>query len=213
MLNYLINNKKRGLRVVFTILALFFTFSKYLTPDTPIGDTEYWYSTFFFLTGIFLFNASGWIMDFINIKKWNKFDLYCSGLTMYLSIALVLQLIPYWIRTINGVTVGFLLMDLLTGLAYSIGVTVAIIFLKIKIIPRQEDVQKFIWINTILADGMNDKVLNPCYLMKHKCYKILQENKDNTKLRKDIFFLLDKLDEQHQITVRLLKMHHMAKDE
>lgn len=199
---------------MFTALALFFAFSKYLTPDTPIGNTNLWYSTFFFLTGIFLFNACGWILDFIHIKKWNKFDLYCSGLTMYLSIALTIQLIPYWIRTINGITVGFLLMDLLTGLIYSIGVTLIIVYLKVKIIPKQRDVQKFIYINGILANGLSDEVLNASYLGEHHLEKQLKDNASKIGDKVMVLVEYDVIKKSyrtiHDRTTRLVRMNEIA---
>ena len=191
-------------------------FSKYLTPNTPIGGSPIWYSTFVFFSGLFIFCTFLSIIDFIHIKKWNKFDLYCSGLVMFFSSALTLQLIPYWYRIIYNSAYALEFTDLIIGLVFAIIIVPIILYLKLKVIPKQKQSEMLDWLLNNWKSGAEDKILNPVYLIKR--HIVAQKRKSGAKIKIDdesYTLIKDKVvhdycNQIEDIIERLIKDHHIA---
>lgn len=201
-------NWKIGVSIIDIVLTPFLLFGFWIIEyygDFTFG--KYSFEGWCWATGLSFAYTYNSFLNLLNTPEWNRINRKrCRRNIFYGTLITSQSVMSYYT---GG---GFDWIDILIGVGAFIILANLWKYLK-KILPRQKDVQKYIWINDILADGMNDKVLNPCYLMKHCCYKILQDHRDNKKLRKSIFFLLNKLDEQDQITTRLLKMHNLSKDE
>ena len=155
-------NWKRVYRALFTFALLFLLFGKWITPDTVIGETQLYYSTFVWMAGIFIALPMFGFLDLIKINRsWNKFDYYCSLTALFLTSVIAFQLIPYWIRLYYAGVTGLVeWTDLFPAVCFAGAFTTTMTFYKQKLMERQKLAEQLDWANYELQEDVHDKLIN-----------------------------------------------------
>lgn len=192
----------KSIEIAVFILMLIFYYGWLFTTATPVGNKGLKLNVYFYFQGLPLVSFILATRSYLFTPKYDKFKLNTSLSIIFITVLACTQPVVNLFR--GG---GIQSTDYLIGVYFGIAILMALYNFK-KLIRKQQDVQKFIWINNIMQDGIDDKVRNPCFLMKHHILKYVQ-NGDKF----DPNFILNQLEEQDKITERLVKMNEIANED